>query len=67
MGVQLTLFPPFDFIFFVLSVIQGHYVMLMRAPHLEKCRGDAGTVELTSDNVQNNVPVKDISDSGCRQ
>lgn len=26
----------FFFVFFVLAVIQGHYVILMRAPHLEK-------------------------------
>lgn len=30
-------FPISISVFFVLAVVQGHYVMLMRAPHLEKC------------------------------
>lgn len=47
-GVQLPLFTPFDFHFFVLSVIQGLYVMLMKASHLEKCHWDGGIAELTS-------------------
>lgn len=65
-GVQLTLFTPFDFHFFVLSVIQGHYVMLMRASHLEKCHWDAGIAELTS-GLRNSLPVEDISNSGWRR
>lgn len=36
--LSLSLFSPFQFqCFFVLAVVQGHYVMLTRAPHLEKC------------------------------
>lgn len=27
----------FNFSVFMLAVVQGHYVMLIRAPHLEKC------------------------------
>lgn len=62
-GVQLTLFAPFGFHFFVLSVIRGPYVMLVRASHLEKCHWDAGIAELTS-GLENSVPVEDISDAG---
>lgn len=56
--------PHLTSIFFVRSVIQGHYVMLMRAPHLEKCHWDAGIVELTSGPENSCVPVEDISSSG---
>lgn len=33
----LSFFPISISVYFVLAVVQGHYVMLMRAPHVEKC------------------------------
>lgn len=50
-------------VFFVLALVQGRYVMLMRAPHLEKCHWDAEFAELTLA-LKNRVPVKDIGNWG---
>lgn len=36
-GVVFPSSTVFNFSVFVLAVVQGHYVMLIRAPHLEKC------------------------------
>lgn len=36
----------FHFQSIVLAVVQGHYVMLIRAPHLEKCHWDTEFAEL---------------------
>lgn len=56
-------FPLSISMFFVLAVVQGLYVMLMRAPHLEKCHWDAEFAELTLE-LKNSVPVKDIGNWG---
>lgn len=39
-------FSPFQY-FLCFALVQGHYVMLMRAPHLEKSHRDAVFAELT--------------------
>lgn len=62
--LALTLFFPISIsVFFVLAVVRGHYVMLMRAPHLEKCHWDVEFAELTL-GLENSLPVKDISNWG---